>query len=202
VTNFWIVNNSCFKNALDNKTYHFQEIAQLLSTNMTGINGFVLNNISYSWTTNNPPYALSNPSSNPGITYSKNLYYGAPCSPSTLCTGFINADPKFLVPPYFDPSASGQYNLARPPLPGRPDYLSTTRCAVSGTQAWIPTCDIDSGFALSSTSPAYGNIGVDPTSLTSDSNLKADLAVDVYSDINGNPRGGSTGKWDLGAYQH
>jgi len=78
----------------------------------------------------------------------------------------------------------------------------TTRCAVSGTQAWIPTCDVDSGFALASTSPEYGNIGVDPTTLTSNTNIQGDLKTYVYSDINGNPRGGGTGKWDLGAYQH
>jgi hypothetical protein len=202
VTNFWIVNNSCFKNALDNKTYNFQEIAQLLSTSMTGMNAFVLNNISYSWTANNPPYDQSNASSSPGITYSKNLYYGAACSPSTLCTGFINGDPQFITPPYFSASLTGQYSMSRPSLPPGPNYETTARCAVTGTQAWIPTCDIDSGFALASTSPAYGNIGVDPTTLTTDPNLKADLQVVVYKDINGNPRGGTTGKWDLGAYQH
>jgi|ERR1700731_1640381 len=201
VTNFWIVNNTCFKNALDNRplTYHFQEIAQLNSTSMTSLNAFVLNNISSSWTANNPPYALANAS---GVTYSKNLYFGAACSPSTLCSGFINGDPQFLTPPYFDPSLAGQYSMSRPPLPLTPNYETTTRCAVAGTQAWIPTCDIDSGFALASTSPAYGNIGVDPTTLTSDPNLKADLQVVVYKDINGNARGGTTGKWDLGAYQH
>src|SRR6266853_1354909 len=193
VTNFWIVNNSCFKDALDNRNFNFQEIAQLLSTSMTGMNAFVLNNLSYSWTANNPPYALSNASSNPGITYSKNLYFGAACSPSTLCAGFINGDPQFVSPPYFAASLAGQYSMARPPLLGRPNYETTTRCAVTGTQAWIPTCDISNGFALPSTSPAYGNLGVDPTTLTSDPNLKADLRVDAYSDINGNPRGGTTG---------
>lgn len=204
VTNFWIVNNSCFKNALDNRplTYSFQEIAQLLDTSMTNMNAFVLNNISYSWTANNPPYALSNAASNPGITYSQNLYFGGACNPSSLCTGFINGNPQFVAPPYFDPSLAGQYNMASPALARRPDYLPTTRCAVSTLQAWIPTCDIDSGFALAPTSPAYGNLGVDPTTLTSDPNLKAGLTVDVYNDINGNPRGQSTGKWDLGAYQH
>ena len=96
--------------------------------------------------------------------------------------------------------SSGDYG--RPPLPGRPLYEPTTRCAVSGTSGWIPTCDIDSGFALASTSPGYGNIGVDPTTLTNNTNIQADLRTYVYNDINGNPRGGSTGKWDLGAYQH
>jgi hypothetical protein len=60
-----------------------------------------------------PPYAQINAVSNPGITYSENLCYGARCSPSSLHSGFINADPQFVTPPYFGPSATG--NLARPP---------------------------------------------------------------------------------------
>ena len=86
------------------------------------------------------------------------------------------------------------------------DYIisdhNLTRCAVSGMQAWFPTCDIDAGFGLASTSPGYGNIAVDPTTLTGNTNIQADLRTYIYSDINGNPRGQSTGKWDLGAYQH
>jgi len=203
VTNFWIVNNSCYKNALNIPSQQtYPEIQQQLNTSMTGINGVIANNISYSWTSSNPPYEQDNPSSNPGITYTENLYFGGACKPSALCNGFINADPQFVTPPYFDPSASGQYAFGRPPLPGRPIYEPTTRCAVSGTSGWIPTCDIDSGFALASTSPGYGNIGVDPTTLTTNTNIQADLRTYVYNDINGNPRGGSTGKWDLGAYQH
>jgi hypothetical protein len=201
VTNFWIVDNSCYKNDLDTRQVKFGGIAQNLSSTMTGMNAFIVNNISYSWTTNNPPYAQYNASSNPGITYSKNLYFGAACTPSTLCNGFINGDPQFVTAPYFDPSATGQYNLARPPLLGRPIFEATTRCAVTGTQAWIPTCDVDRGFALATSSPAYGNIGTDPTTLTNNTNIQADLRMYVYCDINGNSRGGSTGKWDLGAYQ-
>jgi hypothetical protein len=202
MTNFWIVNNSCYKNDLDTTESGFGGIVHNFPSGISNVGGFVLNNISYSWAATNPPYQQLNAPSNPGVNYFADLYYGAACSPSSLCTGFINADPQFVLPPYFDPSATGQYNVGRPPLPGRPNYRSTTMCAVSGTQAWISTCDIDSGFALASTSPGYGNVGVDPTTLTSDPNLKADLGAFVYNDINGNPRGGTTGKWDLGALTH
>jgi len=82
VTNFWIVNNSCYKNDLDTGQSGIGGIVQNLTTSMTGMNAFVVNNISYSWTANNPPYQQLNASSNPGITYSEDLYYGASCSPS------------------------------------------------------------------------------------------------------------------------
>lgn len=203
VTSFWVVNNSCYKNDLDSTNEpNFGGVVHNFPTGISNVAGFVLNNISVSWASTNPPYEWLNASSNPGVSYSEDLYYGAACNPSSICTGFLNSDPQFVTPPYFDPSATGQYNVGRPPLPGRPNYRSTTLCSSSQSQLWLPTCDIDSGFALVSTSPGYGNIGVDPTTLTSDSNLKADLGAYVYSDINGNPRGRSTGKWDLGAYQH
>jgi len=127
------------------------------------------------------------------------LYFGGACKPSTLCNGFINADPQFVTPPYFDPSASGQHAFGRPPLPGRPIYEPTTRCAVSGTSGWIPTCDIHGGFTLASTSPGYGNIGVDPTTLTNNTSIQVDLRTYIYNDINGNPRGDSTGKMGPGS---
>ncbi len=203
VTSFWIVNNSCYKNDLDNTNEpNFGGIVHNFPTGISGVNGFVLNNISYSWASSNPPYEWLNASSNPGVTYQEDLYYGAACNPTSVCTGFINADPQFVTPPYFDASAAQQYNVARPPLPDRPSYRPATFCSGTQSQLWIPTCDIDSGFALASTSPGYGNIGVDPTTLTSDPNLQADLGQYVYYDINHNPRGGSTGEWDLGAYQH
>jgi hypothetical protein len=203
VANFWIVNNSCYKNDLDSTNEpNFGGIVNNFATGISNVNGFVLNNISYSWATSNPPYEQLNTSSNPGVTYQENLYYGAACSPTTICNGFINADPQFVTPPYFDPSAAYQYNAGRPPSPGRPNYRSTTLCSSSQSQLWLPTCDIDSGFALASTSPGHGNVGVDPTTLANDPNLQADLGAYVYYDINHNPRGGSTGVWDLGAYQH
>src|SRR6266480_4613879 len=55
VTNFWIVNNSCYKNALNIPSQQtYPEIQQQLNTSMTGINGVIANNISYSWTSSNP----------------------------------------------------------------------------------------------------------------------------------------------------
>jgi hypothetical protein len=200
VKNFWIVNNTCYKNNLDQP--NFGGIAHFDTTDASG---FVVNNIVSSWQSTNPPYQQGNAS---GIAYRKNLYFGASCSPSEMCDpnppfSFINGDPQFVAPPYFDPAKPEQYKYARPPLPGRPIYRSTTWCGVAEpTQRWIPTCEITSGFALAPTSPAYGNIGIDPISLTTDQLIEADLATYVYVDINGNPRGGATGKWDLGAHQH
>ncbi len=125
---------------------------------------------------------------------------------SSSWNGGISGDPQFALAPYFYPSVTSPYNsqykLGRPPLPMRPAYRQNTICNSTLSNLWVPTCDIDEAFALASTSPGYGNVGIDPTTLTSDSNLKSSLGAYVYLDINGNPRGGSTGKWDLGAYQH
>jgi hypothetical protein len=213
ITNAWVVNNTCHVNNLDtNQSAHGAVAAQVVS------DSYFLNNIVYllssGGTSLNGTYAFDqepSSTSDTNLTYDNNLFYGASScchqfSATSTWSGGINADPQFMLAPYFYPSITSpydsQYNVARPPLPLRPTYRQANICSTTLSSLWIPTCDIDAGFALASTSPGYGNIGTDPTTLTSDPNIQADLQTYVYVDINGNPRGGSTGKWDLGAYQH
>jgi hypothetical protein len=211
VTSTWVVNNTCYSNNLD------QSGRGAITAQGTGSSYFV-NNIVYLLSSGGVPvngaFAFDqepNSTTDTNVEYYNNLYYGtSSCchqfSSSSSWNGGISGDPQFALAPYFYPSVTSPYNsqykLGRPPLPMRPAYRQNTICNSTLSNLWVPTCDIDEAFALASTSPGYGNVGIDPTTLTSDSNLKSSLGAYVYGDINGNSRGGSTGKWDLGAYQH
>lgn len=200
--NTWVVNNTCYVNDLDTNQVGIGSI-----TANTATNGFVVNNISVVWksgtqsTGGNPPYDQENTNSN--VQYYNNLFFGnsACCNFSTSSNwnnpSALNSpvNPQFLgAVPYFDPIAAGQFQAARPPSALTPVNNSSPRCT-----GWVPTCDISSAFALSSASPAY-NQGIDPTTLTTDSNMKCDLDTWVYSDING--KGRDLSNWDLGAVTH
>ena len=96
---------------------------------------------------------------------------------------FLKADPMIVAAPYFDATAPGQYAAAEPP------FL------------------LENGLTVQPGSPAQCR-GVDPTRLPG---VLAQVAADMknpanayfsYADLNGNPRPGSVGCWDLGAYQH
>src|SRR5207249_4716632 len=146
------------------------------------------NNISVSWQASNPPHDQRN--ANVHIQYFANLAWGAPrfADPSgaDFCAKspqFIKADPTTVAPPYFDPSASGQYATAEPPFLLR------------------------NGLALQPGSPARCR-GVDPTTLPG---VPAQIAADmknpsnvyfIYRNLNGNARPCMGSCWDLGAYQH
>jgi uncharacterized protein DUF4082/Big-like domain-containing protein/putative Ig domain-containing protein len=93
VTNFWIVNNTCYKNDLDTS---LGNVGSFTSQNSNG--GYFINNIAVSVATNNPSYDQE--SSNANIQYFADMYFGSPfnfsySNPSQL----INADPLFLLPP-------------------------------------------------------------------------------------------------------
>ena len=184
---FWMMaNNTCFKNNLDNVNANQANAASLDSN--TASNGYFANNISVSWQASNPPYDQRN--ANVNIQYFANLAWGAPCfadpSGADFCAKspqFIKADPTTVAPPYFDPSASGQYATAEPPFLLR------------------------NGLALQPGSPARCR-GVDPTTLPG---VPAQIAADmknpsnvyfIYRDLNGNARPCMGSCWDLGAYQH
>jgi hypothetical protein len=171
VTNFWIVNNTCYKNNLDPRLGNEGSIAVTSSND-----GYVINNISVAWKTNNPAYDQNQRSAN--VRYYANIYSGSSLSFSYLdLTQLIQIDPLFLNAPAFDPVALGQYATALPPS------------------------QLGDRLTLLPVSPAY-NRGIDPSTVPGLSgSIVADLKKYIYTDIKGKarPQGGGV---DLGAYQH
>ena len=191
VSNAWVINNTCYFNNLD-PNVAAGTAGSISSQNSS--NTYFVNNISVSWQATNPPYELRNASAN--ANFFTNLYWGGPCffdSTSTppgtgtgtdFCafpnSGFLLADPQFANPPHFDGKTPGQYRTARPPSPSA----------------------AFSDFAIGANSAAINVVGTDPATLVPpNSSIWCDLGTWIYSDINGNARGGATGKWDLGAFQ-
>src|SRR5437660_824040 len=111
VTNFWIVNNTCYKNNLDPEVKN----AGSLTTNNSK-NGRFINNIAVAWKSDQPPYEQKNPNSD--ILYYSDSYFGASnnfvySDPSQL----IEADLLFVHAPVLDLKLPGQY--ASVPHPSR-----------------------------------------------------------------------------------
>jgi hypothetical protein len=106
VTNFWIVNNTCYKNNLDATLGN----AASLTTNNSK-NGYFINNIAVAWDTANPTY--SEEGTNATISDYGNLYYGSPLNFSPNASAqFVQADPLFVNPPVL---TGGQYATALAP---------------------------------------------------------------------------------------
>ncbi len=158
VTNFWIVNNTCYKNNLD------PEIKKASSfTANNSKNGRFINNIAVAWNSDQPPYEQKNPNSD--ILYYSDLYFGAPNNfvypePSQL----IEADPLFLNPPALDIKISGQY-----------------------ATVWHPS-RIGNGLALLPSSPASGKGIDPTALPKLPKSIATDLKKYVYADIDGNKR--------------
>lgn len=109
VTNFWIVNNTCYMDAMDPA---MEDVGSITTDNSR--DGFIVNNIAVSWRRSNPPYDQLK--SNANIRYFANLYFGgsnalkdSPQSP------FLEADPLFVEPPSFDAKSDRPYESAFPP---------------------------------------------------------------------------------------
>jgi hypothetical protein len=103
VTNFWIVNNTCYKNNLDPSLRN----AGSIETNDSH-DGHFVNNIVVAWDSAHPSFEQQN--SNSRIFYYTDMYFGASnnftySDPSQL----IQADPLFLDPPALGPALSGQF---------------------------------------------------------------------------------------------
>ena len=168
VQNFYTINNTCYDNALDPNEPGFSQIASNGSSN-----GYIVNNISYSWTTSSPPYAQYGGSSN--NHYFADLLYGASNDFS-----------------YSDPSQFIQAN---------PLFLSPPSLALGGFATALAPSLLGNALTLLPLSPAYGK-GIDPSTLSGlPAAIASDLKTYIYTDINGKarPQGGSV---DLGAYQH
>lgn len=106
VSNFWIVNNTCYKNNLDPTLGN----AGSFSANNSR-DGYFINNISVAWEGNNPTYIQDGTNTN--IGYYADLSFGSYVNftysdPSQ----FIQADPLFVGPPSL---SGGQYATALAP---------------------------------------------------------------------------------------
>jgi len=162
VTNFWMVNNTCYKNNLDPEIKN----AGSLATNSSKQGKFI-NNIAVAWKSDQPPYEQKNP--NADILYYSDLYFGAANNfVYPELSQFIEADPLFLNPPVLDPKLGGQYA----------SVLHPSR--------------IGNGLDLSPSSPAIGRGIDPASLPKLPKNIVTDLARYVYADIDGNkrPRGG------------
>lgn len=174
VTNIWTVNNTCYANGLDLSLGSVGSIVSAYANNE-----YFVNNLVQSWN-NRPAYSVYG-SGTPGIlniVLSHNLYYGGSLQ-GTTGTGvhasyWTHANPLFTYPPPLNATADGQYRNALNPS------------------------KLGNDLVVKSTSPALGK-GIDPTKLTSNSNLVKDMSAYVYASINGKarPKGGP---FTLGAY--
>jgi hypothetical protein len=158
VTNFWIVNNTCYKNNLDPSL----KDAGSLETNASH-DGYFINNIAVAWSNTHPAYEQQDSNSN--ILYYSNMYFGA-ASNFTYSdpSQFLQADPLFLSPPVFDPALSSQYATVLPPL------------RLSG------------GLRLGPSSPAIAKGIDPTTLPNLPQAIVTDLQKYIYTDIHGNRR--------------
>lgn len=170
VTNFWFVNNTCYMNGLDSA---MKDIGSITTNNSR--DGYIINNIVVSSRPTNPAYDQQN--SNADIRYFANLYFGAPSAlKDSSGSSFLQADPRFVKPPVFDPKSDQPYEKG------------------------VPPSDLGLGLSLQTSSPALRR-GIDPAALPHIPRaIQGDLKKYVYSDIAGNPRP-EGGPFDLGAYQ-
>jgi hypothetical protein len=102
--NFWIVNNTCYKNGLDTR----DRFGSLVTQNAS--NGYFINNIAVGWN-GRPVYEQQGSASN--VQYFANMYWNGANTFSH--SGLIQADPLFFTPPFFDPILGGQYATALAP---------------------------------------------------------------------------------------
>ncbi|HKV60688.1 MAG TPA: hypothetical protein VJO16_02150, partial [Candidatus Acidoferrum sp.] len=136
-------------------------------------NGYIVNNISFSWNTNNPAYGQYGGSAN--NAYFSDLMFGAAndftySNPSQ----FLQANPLFLAAPL---EALGNF------------VSSLAPSLLGGDLTLTPLL-----------SPALGQ-GIDPSTISGlSSSIASDLKKYIYTDINGKAR--PQGGCDLGAYQH
>jgi hypothetical protein len=93
VTNFWIVNNTCYHNDLDTSEPNFGSIEPNDSHD-----GYIINNIAVAYQSGNPPYEQAGTVTN--AHYYANLYFGASNNFSySDPSQFLSSDPLFLSPP-------------------------------------------------------------------------------------------------------
>jgi parallel beta helix pectate lyase-like protein len=158
VSNFWIVNNTCYKNNLDSTLKN----AGSIETNDSH-DGYFINNIALAWSSTHPAYEQQDSNSN--ILYYSNMYFGA-ASNFTYPehSQLLQADPLFLDPPVLDPKLPGQYATVLPPS------------------------ELGRRLALLPSSPAIARGIDPATLGNLPPAISTDLKKYVYSDIKGNRR--------------
>jgi hypothetical protein len=177
VTNTWVVNNTCYSNSLDGRVANTGSVGEY--TFQRARNIYHVNNVVYAWTKG---YTFMQSGDSSNIRYHNNVAFGGKGTVGVNSTATSDsrqikvADPLYLSPPRLDANADRQYASALSPQ------------------------EIADKFYLKAGSPAI-NSGIDPTTLTTDSNLKKDLAQYVYKDIEGKarPQGGA---FDAGAFEY
>jgi parallel beta-helix repeat protein len=178
--NAWIVNNTCYKNSLDSRVTggNGGNNGEYIFSGSSG--NVLVNNIAYAWEDGRPLSDESGGQAGYGIgIYQKNIWFTSGNGPlyglSSITTDpnkIKNADPQFMSPPVV--TANGQYANAP-----HPDTIRDQ-------------------FYLKAGSPAL-NMGVDPSTMTTDAALQVGLRQYTSKDIEGKPR--VAGSWDLGAYE-
>jgi hypothetical protein len=170
----WVVNNTCYKNALDGRLPGSIEL-NASGDDTSGIH--FINNIAYAWT-DTPPYQLHNGAS---AVYAHNIEYGGTTSnlPNSVLADpnqLRRAKPRFRNPPYVHPTRRQQHKTALAP--------------------W----NLGTALVPSSLSPAI-NTGIDPrTAAGLTAELRAGIKRYLARDRRGTPRPRG-GRWDVGAYE-
>jgi hypothetical protein len=158
VTNFWIVNNTCYGNNLDPA---LADAGSLTASNTK--DGYIINNVVVVRNTRNPPYGQDNFNAN--ILYFSNMYFGSANNftyPDS--SQLIQADPLFANPPAMDSFADAEHLTARARL------------------------ELGNGLKLLPSSPAIGKGIDPTALSNLPHAILADLRKYIYSDFNGKPR--------------
>jgi hypothetical protein len=172
VTNFWLVNNTCYRNVLD--------LPDKTDASITVNNseyGYIVNNLVVAASTSHPCYSEENNAEQ--VHYFANLCFGSSNllhHSNSSSSPFISADPLFTRPP---------------------DLHSTA--AKENVEIPSPH-DLEEEFALLPRNSTMAE-GIDPATLPGlPKEVIGDLKKYIYRDFAGNPRPHG-GPFDLGAYQ-
>jgi hypothetical protein len=158
VTNFWFVNNTCYKNDLDPSIGKSAAVSMIDSEN-----GYVINNVAAVWSSGDRCYGEEKKTAH--IRYNRNLCFGGSEGPESFdASQILFADPLFLKPPYFDATAEGQYAKAAAPS------------------------SLANGLTLQRDSPALRKGIDPTTLPNLPQAIISDLKKYIYADIDGNPR--------------
>ena len=187
VTNFWLVNNTCFKNVLD-----LPDKTDASITINNSHDGYIVNNLVVAASASHPCYSEEHKAEE--IHYFANLCFDSSNmlrNSNLSASQFISADPL----------------LARPPDVHSKVAVEQSRSPSFRAQRGIPLAaehrgkdGLDDGFALLPRSPALAK-GIDPATLSGlPKEVVADLKKYIYTDLAGKPRP-QGGPFDLGAYQ-
>ena len=201
VTNFWFVNNTCYKNVLD-----LPDKTDASITVNNSRDGYVVNNLVVAASASHSCYSEENKAEE--IHYFANLCFGSSNllrHSNSSSSQFISGDPLFARPPDLHSNTAAEQSLSSSfraqrgiPLPAKDQGEGETlsqRILKDGSND-----ELADGFALLPRSPALAK-GIDPTTLPGlPKELGADLKKYIYTDFAGNPRP-QGGPFDLGAHQ-